>query len=386
MSRVENATSLINAFSGLVPIFSGGGTRTSSASNLDPTVQASLAKKATGDEFSKDAAIDFSDDAVQQILKKLLETNVPTLASSQRQSGVFDDTTTQLLLNDLNTRAAAQGALVRQKTVKDFSDIQNQAANTLKGSQVNSTVTQGPAIEDPLSALLKVGGLAIGGSLLNKGFKSIFSDDEDTDSPLSSDGNRGSDSLGGLLGSIDEIGALGLDSLGDFFDLGGDATSNTSDLRLPSAGVNIGSGGGSSDTIGASFDIGGFLSDAFGAIFGGGSSNSSSSGCFITTAICSTQGLPDDCEELTILRSFRDSYMKHSFVRILELREYYKKAPGLVKKFNSKYSKLELGYLYAEMYNSYIVPAVKAIKQKQFKKAHAIYKELFGYAVIMTED
>ena len=32
--------------------------------------------------------------------------------------------------------------------------------------------------------------------------------------------------------------------------------------------------------------------------------------CFITTAVCEEEGKPDDCEELTAFRAFRDGYLK----------------------------------------------------------------------------
>src|SRR6185295_8850185 len=32
--------------------------------------------------------------------------------------------------------------------------------------------------------------------------------------------------------------------------------------------------------------------------------------CFITTACAQAQGLPDDCEELTVLRGLRDDYIR----------------------------------------------------------------------------
>ena len=38
--------------------------------------------------------------------------------------------------------------------------------------------------------------------------------------------------------------------------------------------------------------------------------SSSGTGCFLTTACCEYKGLPDDCHELTIMRKFRDEYLK----------------------------------------------------------------------------
>jgi hypothetical protein len=48
----------------------------------------------------------------------------------------------------------------------------------------------------------------------------------------------------------------------------------------------------------------------------GSGSNSSMQGglCYLTTACCSYKGLPDDCEELQVLRHFRDTYVPKGLV------------------------------------------------------------------------
>ena len=53
-------------------------------------------------------------------------------------------------------------------------------------------------------------------------------------------------------------------------------------------------------------------------------------GCFITTACVNHRGLSDDCEELTVLREFRDTYLleKPHGVRLIEL--YYEHSPKIV--------------------------------------------------------
>ncbi|MDB4952320.1 MAG: hypothetical protein JWM27_4969 [Gemmatimonadetes bacterium] len=54
------------------------------------------------------------------------------------------------------------------------------------------------------------------------------------------------------------------------------------------------------------------------------------SACFITTACCQARGLPDDCEELTVLRAFRDGWMaaREDGPRMIGL--YYRIAPRVV--------------------------------------------------------
>lgn len=76
----------------------------------------------------------------------------------------------------------------------------------------------------------------------------------------------------------------------------------------------------------------------------GAQSNSSASGgiggmsCYLTTACCEYMGLPDDCEELTILRVFRDS-LPESLVK-----EYYRIAPAIVSKIKNNVAYLQ--YIY----------------------------------------
>ena len=56
--------------------------------------------------------------------------------------------------------------------------------------------------------------------------------------------------------------------------------------------------------------------------------------CFITTAVCQELGKPDDCEELTAFRAFRDSYLKACPDGEALIREYYDIAPGIVTCIN----------------------------------------------------
>ncbi len=52
--------------------------------------------------------------------------------------------------------------------------------------------------------------------------------------------------------------------------------------------------------------------------------------CFITTAVCSCLGKPDDCAELTALRAFRDGYLSACPDGPALIRVYYDLAPAVV--------------------------------------------------------
>jgi len=62
---------------------------------------------------------------------------------------------------------------------------------------------------------------------------------------------------------------------------------------------------------------------------------STSADCFITTACVTAKGLPDDCEELTILRAFRDGYMRHQATGPAMIAEYYDIAPRIVSRIRA---------------------------------------------------
>ena len=100
-------------------------------------------------------------------------------------------------------------------------------------------------------------------------------------------------------------------------------------------------------------------------------SNSNSSGgstqggiCYLTTACCEHKGLPDDCEELTVLRKFRDSYVAKELVQ-----EYYRLAPAIVERIKDKPPVLD--YVHAT-----VQLCVKDIKAGRFELALNKYKNM----------
>ncbi|MEO1126844.1 MAG: DUF4157 domain-containing protein, partial [Cyanobacteria bacterium J06639_16] len=81
-------------------------------------------------------------------------------------------------------------------------------------------------------------------------------------------------------------------------------------------------------------------------------------GCFITTACVKAKGLADDCEELTILRQFRDNYMYSISNGSDMISEYYKIAPEIVDRI----SKLPDGKrIFVELYDQ-VVKSVNLVK------------------------
>lgn len=102
-------------------------------------------------------------------------------------------------------------------------------------------------------------------------------------------------------------------------------------------------------------------------------SNSSSGGCYLTTACVDYKGLPDDCVELTTLRSFRDGYMSEKEQGRKDIEEYYKTAPSIVAAINgSKNPEI----VYEELYSDIILPCVEMIKSGQNDEAYEKYKTM----------
>lgn len=94
-----------------------------------------------------------------------------------------------------------------------------------------------------------------------------------------------------------------------------------------------------------------------------------SSGCFITTACVTSQGLPDDCYELQVLRKFRDTYVVAQLGGKKLLDEYYITAPLIVEQINKQRNAVAI---YQELYKN-IQEAVKLIEQMMHTEAFNLY-------------
>ena len=101
--------------------------------------------------------------------------------------------------------------------------------------------------------------------------------------------------------------------------------------------------------------------------------------CFITTAVCRYSGKSDDCEELTLLRKFRDDYMLTHPDRKPLVDKYYVEAPSIVTKLDSLADKRKQ-LIYSSFLHDFIHPAIDAIKNKQYELALMYYSKLFKLA------
>ena len=102
-----------------------------------------------------------------------------------------------------------------------------------------------------------------------------------------------------------------------------------------------------------------------------GDTGSGSIGCYLTSACMEAKGLPDDCRELTVLRAFRDGWLKNQPGGLAEVAEYYATAPGIVKKIKGK---ADAKLVWLRLYETLVCPCVALIQQGKMEEAHELYR------------
>ena len=100
--------------------------------------------------------------------------------------------------------------------------------------------------------------------------------------------------------------------------------------------------------------------------------NSSSSGCFLTSACVAYMKKSDDCEELTVLRAFRDGYMASTEEGKALVKEYYAIAPTIVEKIEKSPKADEY---FKDIYQT-ILLCVDAIEKGDNETALVLYKQM----------
>lgn len=98
-----------------------------------------------------------------------------------------------------------------------------------------------------------------------------------------------------------------------------------------------------------------------------------SSPCFITTAVCSSLGKPDNCEELMTLRHYRDVLSANDDRLAVLVKEYYRVAPVIVEKIDSQPDAKEV---YLQLWKKYISLICNVIQTGDSKSGAKIYIEM----------
>ena len=99
---------------------------------------------------------------------------------------------------------------------------------------------------------------------------------------------------------------------------------------------------------------------------------SSGDGCYLTSACIRTKNLSDDCEELRILRSFRDNYLMEREDGRADIALYYLTAPRIVSRIDSTEDAVSV---YNRIYEDMVRPCVEMIKAEKYEHAYHHYRE-----------
>ena len=100
----------------------------------------------------------------------------------------------------------------------------------------------------------------------------------------------------------------------------------------------------------------------------GTQTHSSGTGCYLTTACMKhmQKKFADNCEELTVLRWFRDNFVSEE-----DISHYYKTAPIIVDGIDKSEDNKKI---YEYIYENVVDVCVKAIKNKDYNFAYNRYK------------
>lgn len=95
--------------------------------------------------------------------------------------------------------------------------------------------------------------------------------------------------------------------------------------------------------------------------------------CYITTAVCESRQKPDDCYELSLLRSFRDDYLLKSDEGAKMVDEYYDVAPSIVKHIGKRENAAEI---YEGIWQQYLSPCIRLIESGQNEECVDLYRHM----------
>jgi hypothetical protein len=94
--------------------------------------------------------------------------------------------------------------------------------------------------------------------------------------------------------------------------------------------------------------------------------------CFITTACVQARGLPDDCLELTTLRTFRDRYIATMHNGKAMIKVYYENSPMIVEAINQR---PDARAIYDGLYDV-ICMCVRYIQEGAYESAFQMYVDM----------
>ena len=95
--------------------------------------------------------------------------------------------------------------------------------------------------------------------------------------------------------------------------------------------------------------------------------------CFITTAVCLQEGKPDNCEELTAFRQFRDGYLRACPDGLDLIDEYYATAPQIVLQIERTD---DPAARYSEIRNRWLTPCFADLQSGNLRQCKDRYTDM----------
>lgn len=118
---------------------------TSGNSTVSPTNQKFLdaitqilSSNVTDEQYSKASAIKDALFTIPGQIKDTLQQMFPTISSNQKNSGLYNDTTTQQMGNDLQARISTDALTTVLQNIKNYADIQTNSAVAASGAAKTS--------------------------------------------------------------------------------------------------------------------------------------------------------------------------------------------------------------------------------------------------------
>ncbi|GEM_PF-4994236 len=96
-------------------------------------------------------------------------------------------------------------------------------------------------------------------------------------------------------------------------------------------------------------------------------------GCFITTATCLALGKPDNCEEIMLLKEYRDTWLVHQKQGKELIEIYYALAPAIVKRIEEEEDWNEV---YKGIYEKHLLKILGLLKGGYYKEVQKDYEEM----------
>ena len=95
--------------------------------------------------------------------------------------------------------------------------------------------------------------------------------------------------------------------------------------------------------------------------------------CYLTTVICEILGFNDDCEILSIMRSFRNNILQKDLRYLSILIQYDVVGPSIATNLKNDENAL---WIAKELLKHYIRPIIKFIENKNYDAAVVVYKNM----------